>query len=84
MKQALVIVLALVVATPAFTRGHGAGSTAAMCSTCTHRVLCRFDELFSCDRSKLDAKSQSEPKDRSAVDAARDKPVAEPSVGKRP
>ena len=48
MKLALVIALGLFAAGPALARGHGAGSTAPMCSTCKHKPLCRLPELFSC------------------------------------
>jgi hypothetical protein len=65
MTRVLIILLLVMATTPAFARGHGAGSTIRMCSTCAHRVLCRFENLFSCDRSKPDAPnrvgSQSRP-----------------------
>lgn len=52
MKRALVVILVVLAASPALARGHGAGSTAPMCSTCAHKALCRFDALFSCHGSK--------------------------------
>ena len=57
-KQAVTIALYLFLAGPALAGGHCAGSTAPMCSTCTHRPLCRFAELFSCHKSN----SKQEPK----------------------
>ena len=52
MKHAFIVVLVLFAAPPVFAKGHGAGSTAPMCSTCGHRQLCRADQLFSCHKSR--------------------------------